>query len=103
MTQKIIYHFDWNPAKALSNQTKHGVSLRHATAVFHDSLAVTIYDGGHSEAEERWITIGRDEGGRHLVVIHTFQEHNVTEIRVRIISARTANRQEMTAYEELPR
>ena len=41
MTQKIIYHFDWNPAKARSNQTKHGVSFRHATAVFHDSLAVT--------------------------------------------------------------
>ena len=71
--------------------------------VFHDSLAITIYDDEHSEDEERWITIGCDEGGVYLVVVHTFHEHSVTEIRVRITSARTANMQEINAYEEMPR
>lgn len=103
MRHKIIYHFDWDRVKARTNQSKHGVSFRRATAVFHDALAVTIYDDGHSDTEDRWVTIGCEEGGRHLVVVHTFHELSATEIRVRLISARTADRQEIAAYEETPR
>lgn len=103
MTQKVIYRFDWDNVKARSNHNKHGISFRCAAAVFHDVLAVTIYDGEHSDAEDRWVTIGREESGRYLVVVHTFQELSAIEIRVRIISARTANKQEISAFEEMPR
>lgn len=103
MAQKIIYHFDWDPLKARTNQAKHGISFRRATAVFRDPLALTIYDDEHSETEERWVTIGREESGQYLVVIHTFQELSASEIRVRVVSARAADKQEIRTYEETPR
>lgn len=99
----LLYHFDWDASKARSNQHKHGVSFQLATTVFRDPLALTIYDDEHSENEERWVTLGRAGNGRTLVVVHTSVQTLPTEIRVRIISARKADRDEIRDYEETPR
>lgn len=99
----LVYHFDWDANKARSNQRKHGVSFQLATTVFRDPLALTIYDDEHSENEERWVTLGRAGDGRTLVVVHTSVQTLPTEIRVRIISARKADRDEIRDYEEAPR
>ena len=48
--------FTWDPAKAASNVTKHGVSFAQASTVLLDALALTVFDAGHSEFEERWFT-----------------------------------------------
>ena len=53
-----FYDFDWDPKKARTNFKKHGVSFRLATSVFRDPLTVTIFDGEHSEHEERRVSIG---------------------------------------------
>ena len=98
-----VYHFDWDANKARSNQRKHGVSFQLATTVFRDPLALTIYDDEHSEGEERWVTLGRAGNGHTLVVVHTSVQTESTEIRVRIISARRADRDEIRDYEETPR
>ncbi len=98
-----VYHFDWDASKARSNQRKHDVSFQLATTVFRDPLALTIYDDEHSENEERWVTLGRAGNGRTLVVVHTSVQTLPTEIRVRIISARRADRDEIRDYEETPR
>jgi uncharacterized protein len=74
-----------------------------ATGVFRDPLALTIYDIGHSENEERWITLGLAEDGQYLVVVHTHEIIATTEVRIRIISARKADRQEILNYENAPR
>ncbi len=79
------------------------MSFRLATTVFRDTLSVTIYDDEHSEFEERWVTMGRAENGQMLVVVHTFTAVNPTEVNVRIISARRADKQEVRAYEAMPR
>lgn len=71
---KVVYHFEWDAAKARANLSKHGVSFRTATVVFRDPLALTVYDEEHSEDEERWVTLGRAPGGQYLVVAHTFAE-----------------------------
>lgn len=103
MSAQFVYHFEWHAVKARTNLKKHGVSFRSATAVFHDPLALTTYDDEHSEGEERWATLGRTERGQCLVVIHTFAQEDETEIHIRIISAREADRQEIRDYEEAPR
>ena len=44
--------FEWDPAKALRNLAKHGISFDEASTVFGDPLAGTIPDPRRS-AEER--------------------------------------------------
>jgi uncharacterized DUF497 family protein len=102
VSSEIVYDFEWDTAKARTNLRKHGVSFRVATGVFRDPLARTIFDDEHSEDEERWVTLGRTEGGQYLVVVHTFAQVSATEIHIRIISAREADRQEIQDYERAP-
>lgn len=87
--------FEWNPDKADINLRKHSISFHEATTVFDDSLSVTFPDPDHSIGEERYVIIGMSELGKLLIVSHTDREN-----RIRIISARTANRQEKRFYEE---
>lgn len=103
MSTETVYDFEWDAAKARTNLRKHGVSFRAATAVFRDPLARTIFDDEHSADEERWVTLGRTESGRYLVVVHTYAQVSETEIHIRIISAREADRQEILDYEQAPR
>lgn len=100
---EVVYHFEWDAAKARANLAKHRVSFRTATGVFRDALALTVYDEEHSEDEERWVTLGRTPGGQYLVVVHTWETITSDEVRLRIISARSADRQEIRDYEETPR
>lgn len=103
MTGKIVYHFAWDEEKAKANLSKHKVGFRLATDVFRDPLALTIYDAEHSENEERWITLGQTANNHYLVVIHTYETISATEVRIRIISARKADHQEILDYENAPR
>jgi len=85
----------WDPEKARANLRKHGVPFEEAATVFRDVLSVTISDPLHSIEESRFVTIGRSDRGRTLVVIHW----EVGET-IRIISARLANSRERREYEE---
>ena len=87
--------YEWHAAKAKANLQKHGVSFEDAATVFHDPLALTFPDPGHSGEEEREITIGNSAGHRVVFVSHC-QRGN----RVRIIGAREATRKERRQYEE---
>ena len=53
-------------------------------------------------SEDRWITLGRDSGGKLLVVIHTWRESEPNTALVRVISARPATRREREQYEKSP-
>jgi uncharacterized DUF497 family protein len=87
--------YEWDPVKAAANAKRHHVTFEEAASVFLDPSALTFWDPGHSEEEDREITIGRSVRQRVLFVAHTARES-----RVRIISARRATRQEQTQYEE---
>ena len=95
-----FFDFDWDANKARANLGKHEVSFRLAASVFRDPLALTIFDEEHSNDEERWITLGCAQNGQ---VVHTSEEVSSTELRIRIISARKADRQELRDYEQAPR
>jgi len=66
------YAFEWETNKAVANVQKHKVAFERATGVFRDSNAISIPDEEHSDAEERWVTIGIDQAGSVMVVVHTF-------------------------------
>jgi uncharacterized DUF497 family protein len=95
--------FTWDPAKAASNVTKHGVTFAQAATVLLDALALTVFDAGHSEFEERWFTLGMSSEGLLLAVSHTYTATGPDTARVRIISAREATRNERRQYENEPR
>ena len=40
----MLYKFEWDPVKAQTNATKHGVSFEQATGVFNDPMALTLFD-----------------------------------------------------------
>jgi hypothetical protein len=94
--------FEWDEAKNLVNQRKHGVSFLLASKVFLDPLFVSVKDriqGG----EQRWRTYGEVEGSLLMVVAHTVREedwHATTREVIRIISAREASRKERRLYED---
>jgi len=93
----------WDAAKAHSNIAKHGVTFAQAATVLLDPLAVTVFDAAHSEHEERWFTLGLSSEGTLLAVAHTYQSIDISQARVRIISARQATRREREQYENEPR
>ena len=87
--------FEWDPAKAETNRKKHRVEFSEASSAFADTLSTTFADPDHSDEKDRFITIGMSDRGRLLIVSHTHRDD-----RVRLISARVANRRERKTYEE---
>lgn len=90
----MINGFEWSQEKASSNIKKHGVSFDEAVTVFWDENALIINDPDHSEDEDRFILLGMSENLRVLVVIHCERGNTI-----RLISARTATKQERKQYE----
>jgi uncharacterized DUF497 family protein len=93
----------WDPAKAESNWSKHGVSFAEAAEVLLDPLALTVFDPAHSATEDRWFTLGATQRGRLLAVAHTHRDEPVGMATVRIVTAREATRNERHQYESEPR
>ncbi len=84
---------EWDPAKAASNQRKHGVAFADAVVALEDDLAATVPDPD-SDDEDRFVTLGMDPSGKLLVVVFTLRGD-----RVRLISARQADKHEQRTYE----
>lgn len=94
--------FEWDPQKAEANLRKHKVDFETAKSVFGDPMAITISDEGHSDDEERWVTLGLAGGSDPLLVIcHTYCDQGDEEV-TRIISARKATAKERRQYTNLP-
>ena len=94
MAHALTVDFEWDDAKDLGNQRKHGLSFAEARQLFESGVGfLEIFDVEHSEFEDRFIAIGPIDRGL-VVVVYTEQE----EDRVRIIGARFANKREQVLY-----
>jgi hypothetical protein len=90
-----ILRFAWDPGKASTNASKHGVTFTEAKTVFLDEHAVEYSDPDHSEEEDRFILIGVSRGLRVLVICFCYRSETST---IRIISARKATAKEDRVY-----
>ncbi len=84
--------FDWDPAKNEANLNKHGISFDEARHIF-DGPVLTRVDDRHDYGEDRGISLGAVSADAVLVVVHTERGD-----RIRLISARKANRRERKVY-----
>lgn len=93
----MFVHFEWDSAKAVSNQRKHGVSFDfdEAASVFFDPSAIQYFDDGDGQAEDRFLMLGVSSKLRILLVCHCVREDDGI---IRIISARKATRIESRSY-----
>jgi len=82
---------EWDDNKAEINRRKHDVTFKMAARVFLDEYRIDYYDEDHSDDEERIKVIGMVE--KILVVIYTERGE-----RLRLISARTADKKEKEEY-----
>lgn len=82
--------FEWDEAKNLANQGRHGLTFEDACSLFTSGVEyLEIFDESHSDEEDRFIAIGPTQRG---VVVVVWTER--AEDLVRIISARMASRRE---------
>jgi len=92
-----MIRFEWNAAKAASNERKHGVSFEEAISVFYDEFAIQFFDSESSELEEdRFLMLGLSSESRILIICHCERDSGNT---IRIISARKATSKERRFYE----
>ena len=86
--------FEWDEAKNKANIAKHGVSFEQAAQMFAQPV-LSQTDDRADYGEVRQISLGMIEDTVCLVVVHTDRNG-----KIRIISARRANRTERKRYEE---
>ena len=75
--------FEWNEAKNLENQNRHGVSFHEAQHAFFDNRRVIAEDVAHSKDEERFYCFGSNRDGTGILTVRfTFRNQ-----KIRIIGA----------------
>jgi hypothetical protein len=94
------FQFEWDEVKAGANARKHGITFELASTVFHDPHLLTVADLEHSEAEERWFSVGCAKNGSVLSIVYLWSDADPAAIKVRLISARKSTQAEIRQYQE---
>ena len=89
--------FDWDRGNREKCQ-KHGVPLVEIELVLSGDARIAP-DLKHSDAEDRYIAVGRDSQGRAMFVAFTLREKGGRRL-FRPVSARYMHEKEVDAYEE---
>ena len=75
--------FEWDEAKNLANQRKHGVSFYEAQYAFLDTRRVIAEDLEHSQKEKRYYCFGLNSQGTGVLTVRFTYRSG----RIRIIGA----------------
>lgn len=86
-----MLEFEWDEAKNIANQDKHGVSFAEAKELFFASHLVVP---ARNQGESRYIAIGFSIN-LLLAIVFTYRND-----KIRLISARRARENEKKAYHE---
>jgi uncharacterized DUF497 family protein len=87
--------FEWDPDKAASNATKHGIDFCEIVHVWRDPCALFL--AVENESEARYLLLGALDD-RIVTVVFTVRKQ-----AIRSISARYASREERRRYAQTPR
>lgn len=90
-----IKSFEWDRGNLDKSYQKHGITPNEAEEVFLDKDILLAEAIKHSEAEERFEAIGKIIKGDILFLAFTIRKN-----KIRIISARKANKKESRQYEQ---
>lgn len=90
-----IIAFEWDKGNEEKNWIHHGISTKEAEQPFYDEKRLILDDITHSGKEKRFILIGSNKGEKILFIVFTFRIK-----KIRIISARRADRKEVDFYEK---
>ncbi|MFH2061539.1 MAG: BrnT family toxin [Candidatus Beckwithbacteria bacterium] len=85
--------FEWDKGNIDKSYQKHGITPNEAEEAFLDEKAIVLRDVKHSSKENRYLLIGENASNKILLVAFTLRIK-----KIRIISARKANRKEMYKY-----
>lgn len=83
--------FEFDPAKSVANQEKHGIDFVRAQELWQDSMRVEV--PARTTDEVRWLVIGRIDD-KHWSAVVTYRKE-----RIRIISVRRSRDEEVAIYE----
>lgn len=86
--------FEWDSGNVLKSLNKHGISIEESEQVFGNPYLLLI-DESHSSTEMRFRLLGSTDDEKILFVVFTTRKN-----KIRVISARLANRNERKIYEE---
>jgi len=86
--------FDWDTGNQAKSLSKHGITNQEAEETFFNFKQV-LPDLRHSQAEQRFGMLGKTNIERVLFLSFTIRRQ-----RIRIISARPADKKERTIYEQ---
>jgi len=92
---KKIVGFEWDEGNIDKSYKKHRITPNEAEEVFLDEDTLLLEDTKHSKQEERFEAIGKIIKGSILFLAFTLRKE-----KIRIISARTANKKERRLYAE---
>ncbi len=76
-------NFEWDEAKNLENQEKHGVSFYDAQHAFKDDRRVIAEDVVHSQDEKRYFCFGLNQENSGILTVRFTYRNN----QIRIIGA----------------
>ena len=80
--------FEWDEKKSQNCLKLRGLNFQLATEAFHDPMRIILEDERFTYSEQRWLCYGKINNRLHCVVF------TLRDNRIRIISARKANRRE---------
>ena len=90
-----IVGFDWDAGNQRKSEVKHGVTQAEAEEVFFNNPLLISADNKHSEAESRYLALGKTNKDRGLTIIFTLRQGSTL---IRVISARDQHRKERDIY-----
>lgn len=88
------FEFQWDEGNGLKSFVKHGITSEQSEQVFFHPYVLKP-DKRHSALEDRLNLIGKTDSGKVL-----FMSFTVRNNKIRIISARSADKKERKVYEQ---
>jgi uncharacterized DUF497 family protein len=86
--------FEWDKFNTAKIRLKHGLTQEQAEQPFFNDFWIQ-FDSTHSSGEKRYQLVGKSNTDKVLFIVFT-----VRKDKIRIISARSADKKERTAYEQ---
>lgn len=84
--------FEWDKHNSNKIRLRHSITPTETEQAFFDDYSI-FFDSKHSTSENRYQLIGKNNTGKVLFIVFTLRNN-----KIRIISARSANKKERNNY-----